>query len=267
MSNQESKLAASLPQPEPKPCPHKLLRRCNVGNQRWYECAVCRQKFQSTEWGGKVEVVAASLPQPREVCPTCGSNKRDLRVRQECKYMCPPVNWKWVRDEYGRCTDFIECCNPWHELVAASLPVDRGAPDEREKFEAWARDLGCDLTRHAENAETYADRDMGMMWCGWRAGAGAASENRGAAQPDARKHVWCCIKRHAHIIPDCCDSQCWCRIANSTQPDLEAIALKWFPKLMGKIHGLPHDYAQEQRTACLKAMREALQLPSREKEQ
>jgi hypothetical protein len=71
---------------------------------------------------------AASLPQPREICPTCGSNKRDLRVRQECKYMCPPVNWKWVRDEYGRCTDFIECCNPWHELVAASLPVDRGAP-------------------------------------------------------------------------------------------------------------------------------------------
>jgi hypothetical protein len=41
--------------------------------------------------------------------------------------MCPPVNWKWVRDEYGRCTDFIECCNPWHELVAASLPVDQGA--------------------------------------------------------------------------------------------------------------------------------------------
>jgi len=51
----------------------------------------------------------------------------------------------------------------------------------------------------------------------WLADA-APAESRGAAQPDARKHVWCCIKRHEHIIPDCCDSQCWCRIANSAQP-------------------------------------------------
>ena len=32
------------------------------------------------------------------------------------------------------------------------------------------------------------------------------------AQSDI-KHTWCCIKKHKHIVPDCCDSQCRCRIA------------------------------------------------------
>lgn len=219
---------------------------------------------------------AASLPQPREVCPTCGSNKRDLRVRQECKYMCSPVNWKWVRDEYGRCTDFIECCNPWHELVAASLPVDQGAPDERENAdrrdaaEQEQNKAGCGISGAAPTSPSLRNERSAEL-----------SMDRGAAQPDLEDignvrrslflrvdHPWNGIVRDVTAqleIDGMVNREAVLReltrhirslalMQSLAQPDLEAIALKYFP----------HVQQKQGRTRCLAAMREALQLPSRE---
>ena len=38
-------------------CPHVTLKRMNVGDFRYYKCTVCHQKFQATEWDGKMKVV------------------------------------------------------------------------------------------------------------------------------------------------------------------------------------------------------------------
>jgi hypothetical protein len=182
--------------------------------------------------------------------------------------------------------------------------------DEREKFEAWARDLGCDLTRHPENWETYADHDMWMMWCGWR--AGAASVDRGAAQPDlpssiaedigsvrrslflevndpwngvvrditARLEVHGKVNREAVLLALTRHLRNKALAQSFTQPDLEAIALKYFPPAIVQpveqgtmtaaiLHSIiaGQDLHKPSRLQCLAAMREALQLPSREKEQ
>jgi len=64
---------------------------------------------------------AASSTQPR-TCPTCGSDSRAITVKRRCEMTAPPELWKWVKDERLTCTDFIECADPWHDVVSRSQP-------------------------------------------------------------------------------------------------------------------------------------------------
>lgn len=41
-------------------CHHKTLVKQLVGNQHWYKCADCPQKFKANEWDGKVTIVTSA---------------------------------------------------------------------------------------------------------------------------------------------------------------------------------------------------------------
>lgn len=45
-------------------CPHKQLKKQIVGTTSWYACIQCGQKFQASEWDGKVQVRKISLDIP-----------------------------------------------------------------------------------------------------------------------------------------------------------------------------------------------------------
>ena len=40
-------------------CAHKQLKKQLVGEQSWYACETCRQKFKVDPWDGKVPVMPA----------------------------------------------------------------------------------------------------------------------------------------------------------------------------------------------------------------
>ena len=62
-----------------------------------------------------------------ENCPTCGAENRDEPERKECLYMAPAVNWRWVKDEFLNCTDYVVCSDPWHNVSSEASPTRKAA--------------------------------------------------------------------------------------------------------------------------------------------
>ena len=88
-----------------------------------------------------------------------------------------------------------------------------------EREEAWVAYWEGDANTH--NYKRDVERAY-LAGYDAREAAPAVPERKPRFEPIV--HYWCCIKKHKHTSPDCCDSQCSCRMAER-KPEESAEAL------------------------------------------
>jgi hypothetical protein len=77
-----------------------------------------------SQHGGNMPAGSAAPATP-DKCPTCESDKRNVRRISYCTMTAPPRNWRWVMTDRLDATNQTVCDDPWHSGAApATKPPD-----------------------------------------------------------------------------------------------------------------------------------------------